>query len=97
MAANRNAVLAKLIRRGGSKALRRARKAVSATPDGALGKRLGLTDGAAGIDPSRKLAINRDGRQVKAIVAGDVAGDAIPRGNVGERFVRGRLPGNPIP
>lgn len=97
MAANRNAVLAKLIRRGGSKALRRARQAVSGTPNGALAKRLGLTDGAAGIDPSRKLAINRDGRQVKAIVAGDVAGDSIPRGNLGERFVRSRLPGNPIP
>lgn len=97
MAANRNAVLAKLIRRGGSKAVRRARAAVSATPNGALAKRLGLTDGPSGVDPSRKLAINRDGRQVKALVAGDIAGDAIPRGNLGARFVRGRLPGNPIP
>lgn len=97
MAANRNAVLAKLARRGGSKALRRARQAVAATPNGAFAKRLGLTDGAAGIDPSRKLGINRDGRQVKAIVAGDVASDATPRGNLGDRFVRNRLPGNPIP
>lgn len=96
MAVNYNGVRAKLARRGGAKAIARARRIVSENPDGQVARRLGLggdTGDMATIDP--KQPINRAGQKVASDITAQIVEDARPRAATKQDFDRARFPGSP--
>jgi hypothetical protein len=96
MAVNFNAVRAKLVRRGGGRAVARARRIVSENPTGMVARRLGV-DGAgadaATIDP--KQPINRAGQKVASEITAQIVEDARPRSATKQDFDAARFPGSP--
>jgi hypothetical protein len=96
MAVNPNGVRAKLARRGGAKAVARARRIVSENPTGQVARRLGLDQAgadAATIDP--KQPINRAGQKVASSITAQIVEDARPRAATKQDFDRARFPGSP--
>lgn len=96
MAVNPNGVRAKLARRGGAKAIARARRIVSENPTGQVARRLGVdADGpeAATIDP--KQPINRAGQKVASDITAQIVEDQRPRAATKQDFDRARFPGSP--
>lgn len=97
MAVNPNGVRAKLARRGGGRALTRARRIVAQNPQGALARRLGVdTEGAAAetIDP--KQPVNTAGRKVYTDITSQIVEDQRPRSATKQDFDRARFPGSPF-
>jgi len=98
MAANQNAVLRKMAKRGGRKAIERARAIVEKNPEGALARRLGAYNGAGltrGINIEPKRPISQSGRSVNYDVPASVISDARPAYNAALRHAR-RMPGSPF-
>jgi hypothetical protein len=96
MAVNYNGVRAKLARRGGAKAIARARRIVSENLEGQVARRLGLggdTGEMATIDP--KQPINRAGQKVASDITAQIVEDARPRAATKQDFDRARFPGSP--
>jgi len=97
MAVNYNGVRAKLVRRGGAKAVARARRIVSENPTGQVANRLGLGGDAgdqATIDP--KQPINRAGQKVASDITAQIVEDARPRTATKIDYDRARFPGSPF-
>lgn len=96
MAVNPNGVRAKLARRGGAKAVARARRIVSENPTGQVARRLGLDqDGAGGATIDRKQPIDNAGRQVASDITAQIVEDSRPRSATKQDFDRARFPGSP--
>jgi len=96
MAVNPNAVRAKLVRRGGAKAVARARRIVAQNPTGQVARRLGLDqDGADAATIDRKQPINRAGQKVASEITAQIVEDARPRSATKIDFDRARFPGSP--
>jgi hypothetical protein len=96
MAVNFNAVRAKLVRRGGGRAVARARRIVSENPTGMVARRLGVDAAgpdAATIDP--KQPINRAGQKVASEITAQIVEDARPRSATKQDFDAARFPGSP--
>jgi len=96
MAVNPNAVRAKLVRRGGAKAVARARRIVAQNPTGQVARRLGLDqDGGDGATIDRKQPIDNAGRKVASEITAQIVEDARPRSATKIDFDRARFPGSP--
>lgn len=97
MAVNPNAVRAKLVKRGGGKAVMRARRIVANNPTGVVARRLGV-DGA-GADAAtidRKQPVNTAGRKVASDITAQIVEDQRPRTATKTDFDRARFPGSPF-
>jgi len=96
MAANPNAVRAKLIRRGGGQAVARARRIVTNNPTGVVARRLGVDgQGAEGPTIDRKQPVNTAGRKVYSDLTAQIVEDQRPRSATKTDFDRARFPGAP--
>lgn len=96
MAVNPNGVRAKLARRGGGRALTRARRIVAQNPEGALARRLRVdTEGAAAETIDRKEPVNTAGRKVYSDITSQIVEDQRPRSATKQDFDRARFPGSP--
>lgn len=95
MASNRNAVLAKLAKRGGSQAVARARTVVTRNPHGKLAARLASVAPYTRINPAKRDAQNvRGAKQARATTA-RVFADARVHGDMGLAYLKSRAPGSP--
>ncbi len=96
MAFNRAVTLQKLARRANSAQVARARRIVAQTPDGALARRLGLSNDQPVVNMARQEPIARSGRQVKSEMPGSRGSDLKPMRNAERAFLKRTLPGSPF-